>query len=54
MPAGSAQRSPCCSMARRRLENTPYCLRTFYRHVNPPDIGLDMVGFRGAADIAVR
>ena len=30
--------------------NNPYCLRTSYRHANPPDIGLDMVGFRCAAD----
>jgi len=30
--------------------NDPYCLRTSYRHGNPPDIGLDMVGFRCAAD----
>ena len=30
--------------------NNPYCLRTTYRHGNPPDIGLDMVGFRCAAD----
>ncbi len=28
--------------------NDPYCLRTAYRHANPPDIGLDMVGFRCA------
>ena len=33
--------------------NNPYCLRTSYRHANPPDIGLDMVGFRCAGD-AVR
>ncbi len=32
--------------------NNPYCLRTAYRHGNPPDIGLDMVGFRCAADAA--
>lgn len=32
--------------------NDPYCLRTSYRHGNPPDIGLDMVGFRCAADRA--
>ena len=32
--------------------NNPYCLRTSYRHGNPPDIGLDMVGFRCAADAA--
>ncbi len=31
--------------------NNPYCLRTSYRHGNPPDIGLDMVGFRCAADL---
>ena len=30
--------------------NNPYCLRVSYRHDNPPDIGLDMVGFRCAAD----
>ena len=30
--------------------NNPYCLRASYRHANPPDIGLDMVGFRCAAD----
>lgn len=30
--------------------NNPYCLRAAYRHNNPPDIGLDMVGFRCAAD----
>jgi sulfatase modifying factor 1 len=30
--------------------NNPYCLRVSYRHPNPPDIGLDMVGFRCAAD----
>ena len=29
--------------------NNPYCLRVSYRHGNPPDIGLDMVGFRCAA-----
>jgi sulfatase modifying factor 1 len=28
--------------------NNPYCLRVSYRHGNPPDIGLDMVGFRCA------
>ena len=28
--------------------NNPYCLRSAYRHGNPPDIGLDMVGFRCA------
>lgn len=31
--------------------NDPYCLRTAYRHANPPDIGLGMVGFRCAADV---
>jgi formylglycine-generating enzyme required for sulfatase activity len=30
--------------------NDPYCLRASYRHGNPPDIGLDMVGFRCARD----
>ena len=30
--------------------NDPYCLRTSYRHGNPPHIGLDMVGFRCAAN----
>ena len=30
--------------------NDPYCLRTAYRHGNPPDIGLDMVGFRCAGE----
>jgi formylglycine-generating enzyme required for sulfatase activity len=30
--------------------NNAYCLRVSYRHGNPPDIGLDMVGFRCAAD----
>ena len=30
--------------------NNPYCLRVSYRHRNPPDIGLDMVGFRCAGD----
>ena len=30
--------------------NNPYCLRTAYRHGNPPEISLDMVGFRCAAD----
>jgi formylglycine-generating enzyme required for sulfatase activity len=29
--------------------NNPYCLRVSYRHANPPDIGLDMVGIRCAA-----
>lgn len=28
--------------------NNPHCLRVRYRHGNPPDIGLDMVGFRCA------
>jgi formylglycine-generating enzyme required for sulfatase activity len=28
--------------------NNPWCLRVSYRHGNPPDIGLDMVGFRCA------
>jgi formylglycine-generating enzyme required for sulfatase activity len=30
--------------------NDPYCLRASYRHGNPPDIGLDMVGLRCAGD----
>ena len=30
--------------------NNPYCLRVTYRHGNPPDIGLDMVGLRCAGD----
>ena len=30
--------------------NNPWCLRATYRHGNPPDIGLDMVGFRCVAD----
>ena len=30
--------------------NDAYCLRTSYRHGNPPDIGLDMVGLRCAGD----
>ncbi len=30
--------------------NDPYCLRIGYHHTNPPDIGLDMVGFRCAGD----
>ncbi len=30
--------------------NAPYCLRVSYRHWNPPDIGLDMVGFRCAGN----
>lgn len=30
--------------------NDPYCLRVSYRHGNPPDIGLDMVGFRCAGN----
>ncbi len=32
--------------------NNPYCLRVSYRHGNPPDIGLDMVGLRCAGDVA--
>ena len=31
--------------------NNPYCLRASYRHGNPPDIGLDMVGFRCAGEV---
>jgi formylglycine-generating enzyme required for sulfatase activity len=31
--------------------NNPWCLRTSYRHGNPPNIGLDMVGIRCAADV---
>lgn len=31
--------------------NNPYCLRAAYRHSNPPQIGLDMVGFRCAGDL---
>jgi formylglycine-generating enzyme required for sulfatase activity len=31
--------------------NNPNCLRSAYRHGNPPDIGLDMVGFRCAGDV---
>jgi formylglycine-generating enzyme required for sulfatase activity len=31
--------------------NNPYCLRVTYRHGNPPDIGLDMVGFRCASGL---
>ena len=30
--------------------NNPYCLRTSYRHANPPAASLDMVGFRCAGD----
>lgn len=30
--------------------NNPWCLRTSYRHGNPNDIGLDMVGFRCVGD----
>ncbi len=30
--------------------NNPWCLRVSYRHGNPDDIGLDMVGFRCAGD----
>ncbi len=32
--------------------NNPYCLRAAYRHGNPPEIGLDMVGFRCAGPAA--
>lgn len=31
--------------------NNPHCLRAAYRHGNPPEIGLDMVGFRCAGDL---
>ena len=31
--------------------NNPYCLRASYRHGNPPDIGLNMVGIRCARDL---
>jgi formylglycine-generating enzyme required for sulfatase activity len=31
--------------------NNPYCLRASYRHGNPPNIGLSMVGFRCAGDL---
>ncbi len=31
--------------------NDAYGLRSSYRHGNPPDIGLDMVGFRCAGDV---
>ena len=31
--------------------NNPYCLRVSYRHANPPDIGLGMVGFRCAGGV---
>lgn len=31
--------------------NNPYGLRTSYRHSNPPDIGLNMVGIRCAGDV---
>jgi iron(II)-dependent oxidoreductase len=31
--------------------NDPYCLRAAYRHGNPPEISLDMVGFRCAGDM---
>jgi len=34
--------------------NDFYCLRVSYRHWNPPDIGLDMVGFRCAGDARPR
>lgn len=30
--------------------NNPYCLRTTYRHANPPATRLDMVGFRCAGE----
>jgi len=30
--------------------NNPWCLRVSYRHGNPEDIGLDMVGFRCAGE----
>ena len=30
--------------------NNSHCLRASYRHANPPNLGLDMVGFRCAAD----
>ena len=35
-------------------DNDPYGLRAGYRHGNPPDIGLDMVGFRCAGDADTR
>ena len=31
--------------------SNPYCLRVSYRHGNPPDIGLDMVGIRCAGGV---
>ena len=31
--------------------NSAWCLRAAYRHANPPDRGLDMVGFRCAGDL---
>ena len=34
--------------------NDPYGLRVSYRHGNPPDIGLDMVGFRCAGDLETK
>ena len=34
--------------------NDAYCLRGAYRHANPPDIGLEMVGFRCAGDAKTR
>ncbi len=34
--------------------NNPYCLRAAYRHGNPPDISLDMVGFRCAGPAAAE
>ncbi len=30
--------------------NNPWCLRASYRHGNPPEVGLDMVGFRCAGE----
>jgi len=39
---------------RRRLGQNPYCLRAAYKHGNPSDTGLDMVGFRCAADESGR
>jgi formylglycine-generating enzyme required for sulfatase activity len=34
--------------------NDAFCLRVSYRHANPPDLGLDHVGFRCAADAAAE
>lgn len=34
--------------------NNPYCLRTSYRHGNPDNFGLDMVGFRCGGDAPRR